>query len=129
MARNGTITARQQGAVLALLTHPTVDAAAQAAKVGLRTLWRWLNDPTFQEAYREARAAAVSRAIGRLQQVASDAVDALKGITADIEAPAAARVTSAKAILDLSIKSIELESLEARIRALEEGNEHARKTR
>src|SRR4051812_22658841 len=100
MARNSTLTARQERALLALLTQTSVHEAAQTAKVGLRTLWAWLKDPTFAEAYRQARQDAVKRAIGRLQQIATEAVDALQAVTNDGEAPAPARVSAARAILE-----------------------------
>jgi hypothetical protein len=46
MAENGTneaaISAKQRQAILALLSTKSVAEAAKAAKVGERTLWRWL---------------------------------------------------------------------------------------
>jgi hypothetical protein len=119
MARNGTLSARQEKALLALLTHPTVEQAAHAASVGLRTLWTWLKDPAFAEAYRAARREAVSRALARLQQGVSNAVSTLQAITADETAPTPARVSAAKIILELAVKSVELEDLEARLSTLE----------
>src|SRR5262249_24168332 len=120
MARNRTLTARQERALVALLAHPSVHEAAQAAKVGLRTLWAWLKDPVFAEAYRQARQEAVKRAIGRLQQIATEAVDTLHAVMADAEAPAAAKMTAARATLDLAVKAVELEDLETRVQVLEE---------
>jgi len=119
MARNSTLTARQERALLALLTQSSVQAAAQTAQVELRTLWAWLKDPTFAEAYRQARQEAVKRAVGRLQQIATQAVDTLQAVMTDGEAPAAAKVTAARATLDLAVKAVEFEALEARVTALE----------
>jgi hypothetical protein len=54
-----------------------------------------------------------------LQQAASDAVTTLQGVMTDAETPAPARVTAAKAVLELALKAGEIEDLTARIEALE----------
>ena len=116
---SGKLSGKQEHALLALLTEATVEAAATKAGVNARTLFRWLNDPPFVAAYREARRQAVQRAIGRLQQAASDAVTTLRDVMTDAKAPAPARVNAAKSVLDLAIKAVEIEDLTARIEALE----------
>jgi len=55
-------------AIVALLTHPTVDAAARAIDVAPTTLMRWLKDPEIDGAYRAARRAAFRQSIARLPQ-------------------------------------------------------------
>ncbi len=57
------LTAAQERAIIALLNEQTVGRAAVAAEVGQRTLYRWLKDPTFSRAYREARRDAFGQAI------------------------------------------------------------------
>jgi len=123
MARSGTLSAVQERALLALLSERTAEDAAIAAKVGLRTLWRWLKDPAFSLAYRTLRAEAVSVAVGRLQQASAKAVDTLTGVMEDGNAPAAVKVTAASRILDLAIRATELEELKRRIAALEQHQE------
>jgi len=115
---------RQEAAIAALLLHPTLKAAAKAAGIGEKTLWRWLQDEGFRAAYQAARQEAVSQAIARLQHVAGDAVDTLRDVAADSEAPPAARVSAAKAILDLVIRRSEVEDLEQRIAALLAAHPH-----
>lgn len=46
---------KQEAAVAALLTESTLCRAAERARVGEVTLWRWLKEPGFKAAYREAR--------------------------------------------------------------------------
>ncbi len=103
-----------------LLLHPTREEAAAAAGISGVTLWRWMQEPEFAEAYRKARRQAVQQAIGRIQQVCSEAVATLKTIMEDSEAPASARVSAAKTVLETAIKAVELEDLEARLSILEE---------
>jgi transposase-like protein len=38
---------KQENAILALLSHRSIEDAAKAAAVGTRTLMRWLKDPAF----------------------------------------------------------------------------------
>lgn len=119
MAGTGKMTRRKEIAISNLLKLPTVSEAAEATGIGERTLWRWLQDPSFQEAYRKARRETVSQAVARLQKETSQAVEALAAVMGDAEAPATARVSAARAVLELAIKAIEIEDIEARIAELE----------
>ncbi|MFP4477721.1 MAG: hypothetical protein ACLFOY_19345 [Desulfatibacillaceae bacterium] len=118
-AKKEDLTARQDKAVRALLTAPSIRDAATVAGVGERTLWRWLQEEDFQAAYREARNLALRAAIGRVQSLLAEALGTLGAVMADVEAPASARVSAAKTVLDVGLRAHEQESLEARIQALE----------
>ena len=114
------LTARQDKALGALLSSPSIEAAGQACKVGVRTIHRWLqDDPVFQDAYREARRQVVQQAITQVQQATSTAVQTLLAVMQDAEAPASAKVSAARTILETAVKAVELEDLEARLAALE----------
>ena len=110
---------RQEQAVAALLACDSITAAAAACGVAEVTLHRWLKDDGFQAAYREARRAVVQFAIVQIQCATAEAVETLRGVMQDVEAPASAKVSAAKTILDTAVKAIELEDLEQRIGALE----------
>ncbi len=116
------LSSKQDKALVALLSEPTISAAAKKAGIGERTLHTWLGEVDFAEAYRTARRQAVRQAIGRLQQVSSKAVDALLDVidSESTPAPPAVRVSAAFKILDLAMKATELEDLAARIEALEQ---------
>jgi uncharacterized membrane protein (DUF106 family) len=104
---------------MALITEPTIKAAAQKVGITTPTLHKWLKLSEFKAAYREARREAVTVAIARLQQAAAEAVEALRAIMNDTSKPASARVSAARSILELAIKAIEIEDLEVRIEELE----------
>lgn len=110
---------KQELAIISLLMEPTITVAAEKTGVSEATLWRWLQQEQFQEAYREAKRQAVAQAIARLQQVSSEAVNTLREIMLDGEAKDTARVTAAKAVLEMAVKGIELDDLVARIETLE----------
>jgi hypothetical protein len=118
-AENCRLTGKQERALLALLSEPTIQAAAQAAKISERALYVWLKEPTFAAAYRAARAQSVSQAVARLQQASSEAVGTLKAVMVDPEAPAPARVTAAKTVLEMALKGTEFAELQRRIAELE----------
>ncbi len=65
MAENGKFPARKARAIAALLKEKDVSAAAKAAKVGERTLHRWLTDDA--DFRRELKAAEARRARFYLQ--------------------------------------------------------------
>jgi hypothetical protein len=96
-----------------------VRAASQVAKVSEATLYRWLAEPAFSTALRQGRRAAVEHSATRLQAIAADAVDALSAVMSDPKAPAAARVTAAKAVIELAQRGVDLDDLAARVAALE----------
>ena len=110
----------QHQAVIALLEYPTVKEAAEAAGVHKATVYRWLREPQFQAAYREARRDAVSRATARLQQISSEAVEALREIVSDSSQQGASRVGAARVILEYAAKMTELEDFGERLARLEE---------
>lgn len=114
---------KQDEAIAALLTQRTIEDAAKSISVSPNTLLRWLKDPDFDKAYREARRAAFRQSVARLQQASSTAVTALLKVLVDPATPASARVRAADVILDHSAKAIELEDIEARVSELERAAE------
>jgi hypothetical protein len=99
--------------------HPTTKAAAVSIGVAEPTLWRWQQDDAFQSAYRRARRLVVSQAIARIQKASLSAVEALVEIANDKTIQKAARISAAKAIIDYSLRGIEIEDQEERISKLE----------
>jgi hypothetical protein len=75
--------------------------------------------PEFQQAYREARRAAFSQSIARLQQGTSAAATTLLKTMIDPATPASVKVRAAEAIFNHAAKAIEIEDIEARVAALE----------
>ena len=110
---------KREKAVLALLSQRNIEDAARAVGIGPRTLYRWLQDPEFDAAYRAARRATFSQSTARLQQMCAAAVSTLGKIMVDQNAPAASRVRAADSVLDHAAKAIEIEDLEARVSELE----------
>jgi hypothetical protein len=110
---------KQEVAISALLTCPSLGEAARRAKIGEYTLRRWLQDADFTEAYRQARRQVVQSAIVQIQVACGEAVQTLRVIMGNADAPASARVSAARTVLEMAVKAVELEDLEQRLTALE----------
>jgi transposase-like protein len=110
---------KKEAAILALLSQRNVEEAARVAGVSERTLYRWMEKPEFDAAYRAARRAAFSQCTARLQQMSSPAVTTLGKIMVDASAPAASRVRAADSVLNHAAKAIEIQDIEARVSELE----------
>jgi hypothetical protein len=113
------LTPKQERALVALLDCGETKRAAEVAKVGEVTLWRWLQSPEFQSRYRAARRQLVETAIAQLQSDCTIAVRVLREVAEDREAPASSRVAAAKTIIEQSVSAIELTDLQERIERLE----------
>src|SRR3954449_132082 len=119
MSGHGEKRSRQtEAAITALLTCPTIEAAAAQTGVSPATLRRWLAEPSFQARFRSARRQVVEQAIAQLQQGTSEAVAALRR-NLQCGVPAA-EIAAAKAVIDYSVKAIELTDLIERIEQLEQ---------
>jgi hypothetical protein len=114
---------KKEAAILALLSQRTVEDAARVAEIGVRTLYRWMKEPAFDGAYRDAKRAAFSQSIARFHQLASAAVTTLGRAMVDRDTPPATKVRAADSILNHAAKAIELQDLEARLAALERSAE------
>ncbi len=110
-----TLTVAQHRGVVALLTEPTLQDAAKATGVNRSTLYKWLQEPGFQAAYRDARRQAVHRATARLQEISSEAVEVLREVMGDKAQQGAARVGAARLVLDFAARMTETEDLERRV--------------
>ena len=116
----GTLSAKQEAAIVALLSEQTIRAAAARIEVTERTLYRWLREPEFAAAFRADRREAYGQAIGTLQRFAPYAVNTLGKVMSDPSASHASRVSAATAVLRLGRKAIELDDLHGRIESLEQ---------
>jgi hypothetical protein len=110
---------KKEQAIAALLSQPSIGSAAKKTGIGEKTLFRWLQLDEFQRAYKNARRQVIDQTIAQIQSVMSEAVLTLLNVMSDGVAPASARVSAARALLDIGFKVIEIEDLESRIEKIE----------
>ena len=121
MSENGSVSLspRQHRAILALLTQPTVAAAAMSSGVGQSTLYKWLGEPPFRQALAQAEGEAGAAAGRRLAVLAETALDTVADVMADPTTPAPVRVRAAEVILSNLLKYREIVGFEGRLTDLE----------
>lgn len=124
MAESGKFTAAQSRAIAALLEARDIRAAAVMARVGERTLFRWLAWPEFQAALRAAEQSAIDASLRRLAELSGAAVSTLKAVMANEDASPGARVSAANVALGRLLDLREFSQFEERLKALEERIEH-----
>jgi hypothetical protein len=119
MARTDNIKRRQRRAILTLLSEPTIKGAAKAAKIGEKTLHRWLaEDEEFKAELAEAEAQALGQTARVMGANADIAVSSLLLVLADPGATNSEKTQAARAYL-ASLPPIRLlGSIEARLAEL-----------
>ena len=114
------INRKKEQAISALLSQPTLKAAAEVAGIGEKTLWRWLQNQDFQDAFMEVRRQLVQQVVSNIQRSMSKAVNTLLEVMDDPDSPASSKVQAARSIIDVGLKGLELEDFELRLARLEE---------
>src|SRR6266849_2382017 len=120
---------KKEPAIAALLSHRNVEEAARAVGISSNTLLRWLKEPEFEAAYREARRTAFSQSIARLQDASGAAVTTVLKIMVDSNVSAGTRLRAAKIVLDQTAKAIEIEDIDVRLAKLERAASSASRSR
>jgi hypothetical protein len=129
MPGHGDKSDKKERFLAALLAEPTVLLAAKRAGISQATATRWLKEPQFKQRYSEARQAALQETVSFLQQSMFAAVVVLRSLMLDDHVKPAQKIAAAKAILELGFRSVELETIEAKmnhiLQAMEELKQHA----
>jgi len=120
---------KMEQAIAALLSHRSVEESARAVGISANTLLRWMKEPKFEAACREARHTAFSQAIGRLRDAAGAAVMTVLKIMVDPNASAGTRLRAAEVVLEQAAKAGEMDDIEDRVAKLERTAGSARKSR
>ena len=107
----------KERAVVAMMAHPSIAEAARIAGVSESSIWRWLQDDSFQARLREAQSKVMDGALSSLQGSMTGAVDCLvRNLSCGTPS---AEVQAAKTILDFTLKTREQFEYAERIKALE----------
>ena len=110
---------KMEQAIVALLSHRNVEEAARVVGIAANTLLRWLKEPEFEAAYREARRTAFSQSLARLQDASGAAATTVLKIMLDSNAPAGTRLRAAELVLE-AVKAGEMEDIKDRVAKLEQ---------
>jgi hypothetical protein len=108
---------RKHAAVLAVLSSPSVTAAAQTAGISRQSLHRWMKEPAFRKALTQARHLAVRQASAYVQGLAGEADATLVDVMQSKKASAASRVSASRVALELTYQLLEADEIAERRQA------------
>jgi hypothetical protein len=108
---------KQERAIVALLTQPTIKAAAETVSISERTLRTWLKLTGFRCAFRAARAELLEDATCKLAQGATEAAETLRALLNS--ASPTVQLGAARAILELGPKLQQAAEMEQRLSEVE----------
>lgn len=109
----------QARAIEALLAHETQAEAAKAARVGQRSIRRWLTQEGFRAALARQRSRLLEDAGAVLARGASRAAASLVKMACGDMKAASPRVAAARAVLDIALRAAELDDVMKRLAELE----------
>ena len=110
---------KKEEAIVALLHGRTIQEAALDCGLGYRTLKTWMASEWFRTAYRAAKRQLLDSTINQLRAVSGQGVAVLQEIANNPDSPATARVSAARAIVELTLKAVEIQDILERLESLE----------
>jgi len=122
MAEKVTLSTNQKKALVAILAHKTIRAAAMASNLADRTLWRYLEDEPFKQALRKAQEGLYKEITNRLTTGMNQALDELESLMTGANSEGVRRQAVSE-WLSLALRLRELTDIETRISDLESRQE------
>lgn len=116
----GGLSAKQERALQAVISHATLKGAAEAAGVSETTLWRYMKCPAFERRLRQTQGRALAHAAVRVQHAAGEAVSVLYEIMTGADAPPVARLSAARFVFENSFRLGEIDELKKQLEELHE---------
>lgn len=120
MRLDDTLSPKQYKAIEALLSSGNVAEAARAAGVARKSLYRWLADPVFAKALREAEQLALEGVARSLLRLGDKATAAIEAALDDASAPHSVKLKAASVIFTHHPQLLESVALADRVAALED---------
>lgn len=114
------LTPRQQRAISALLSCPTISEAAKTAQVSERTIYRWLIDQAFLAELHRQESELINSIARRLVSLADNALRTIQELLDDPQASSSVRLRAAENVLAHLLRVRELATLEERVTNLED---------
>ena len=110
---------KQTRAIKALLEYRTIAAAAEAASVSERTIYRWFDVPAFRSALNKAEGQAIDAATRNLLTLSKAAINVFYEIMQDDTISPGVRLRAADRVMDHLVRLRELRDVEQRLAVLE----------
>lgn len=110
------MTHKRERALVALMNNSTMEGAARDAGITSKTLRKYLNEPEFQQRYKDAFAGLVDDATRAAQGNMTPAIAVLNEVMLDKSQNGQTRVFAARSILEFSLKLTELTDISKLLR-------------
>lgn len=107
-------------AVCALLSNPTMQAAANSLGVSIKHIYALMDDEEFVEKFEEAQQKLITHTAGYLAQNLSKATSGVVEIIENTNYPVQVRLNACRTLLEFSCKFTETSQLLPRIKKLEQ---------
>jgi hypothetical protein len=114
------LTPKQHQAIQALLIQSSVPNAAASVGVSVRSLYRWLDEPTFRLALNTALDKSIDAAARGLVGLTEKAIKVVETVLDNEQIHPATRLRAADLVLSNMLKLAELRTLAQRVAALED---------
>lgn len=112
---------RQEKFLKALFETDTIEKACALAGINKNTGFKYMKDEAFIKEYRAIRRDMMQVVTSNLQQASDDAVKVLEDVMHDKEnSTPSARVQSAKTVLEMAYRSIDIDDIQERVEGIEE---------
>ena len=126
------VSLKKERAIAALLVSRRIADAAKSAGISERQLYRWLDDPDFQDALAGAQRDAVQSTLRVLAELTGAAVKTLASVMSNTKTPPGVRVRAAEVVLSRFESLRDSVDYDARLaeveRALKVGVHHEQNT-
>ena len=110
---------RTEQVLSALLQGRSIKEAAADVGIGYHTLRGWLKSDWFRSEYEEAKRLLLDDTVNKLRNAGSEGVATLREVAGDKGKAPAARVTAARALLEVLLRAVETQDLAGRLREVE----------
>ena len=115
-----TFSHKQETALSALLTYPTIEEAAQEAGVSKTSIYKWLKEFYFQDELLRRRRRLISQALNGMAGLLDKAVRETGRLLEDEHITPQLRRLVCNDIIEFNLKASEIEDIKKRIEILEE---------
>lgn len=95
---------RDEAVITAILTNPTIKAAAASLNCSESAIYKRLKEPKFKTALSERRSMLLEEAMNVLQSRMLEAVEIISGIMNNTEAPPQTRLNAAECLIRNAVK-------------------------
>jgi hypothetical protein len=120
------LTPRREKVIAAIIETGTIEGASNKAGVSRQAIYNWLKEDAFRAKLEQERRAVFDEAVGLIKNATKQAAGAMIALLGHKDANV--RRLTAKDIMALAIKSVEINDVEARLDAIEKrAAEHGRR--